>query len=105
MNFYSHKCCHLILGVGSLSHLSVQRLLPKTYDYFTNALKGITLSGYNAVGDGATGALLPLLTGKIHRLYPCRPYLPHPLSASSSPRLIIPLSHSLSLPPPSLSAS
>lgn len=48
--------------------MSVRRLLPKTYDYFTNGLKAITLSGYNAVDDGATGALLPLLTGEIQTI-------------------------------------
>ncbi|XP_076096200.1 uncharacterized protein LOC143067068 isoform X1 [Mytilus galloprovincialis] len=54
----------LILGFDSLSHMTYMRKLKKTYEYFTETLKGTTLNGYNIVGDGTPQALIPIFTGK-----------------------------------------
>jgi hypothetical protein len=54
----------IILGLDSLSRLMFQRVLPKTHEYFTGFLGGSLLEGYNAVGDGTTFAMMPMLSGK-----------------------------------------
>lgn len=53
----------LVIGLDSLSHLSFQRILPKTYSYIRDELDFTILNGYNIVGDGTTANLIPLLTG------------------------------------------
>ncbi|XP_069105006.1 uncharacterized protein [Argopecten irradians] len=54
----------LMLGFDSVSRMTWLRKLPKSRQYFREALGGIELEGYNIVGDGTPQALLPLLTGK-----------------------------------------
>ena len=54
----------LIFALDSMSHLSYQRKLPKTYSYLNEVLNTIVFNGYNIVGDATTAALIPLLTGK-----------------------------------------
>lgn len=53
----------LMFGFDSTSHMSWLRMLPRTHRYFTEALGGVVLEGYNIVGDGTPQALLPILTG------------------------------------------
>ena len=53
----------LMMGFDSMSRLSWQRSLPKTFAYLTESLDAVVLNGYNAVGDGTMHNLLPLLTG------------------------------------------
>jgi hypothetical protein len=53
----------IMIGLDSLSQNAWKRYLPKTYKYLTKDLEGITLDGYNIVGDGTPQALLPILTG------------------------------------------
>lgn len=55
----------LIFGLESMSHLSYQRKLPKTYAYLQEVLGSVTMKGYNIVGDSTTAALLPILTGEL----------------------------------------
>ena len=54
----------LMFGFDSVSRLNWMRNLPKSHEYFTNVLNGVTLEGYNIVGDGTPQALLPILTGQ-----------------------------------------
>ena len=54
----------LIFGLDSMSHMSYQRKLPKTYSFLRDKLGAVILHGYNIVGDATTAALLPMLTGK-----------------------------------------
>jgi hypothetical protein len=54
----------LILVLDSMSHLSYQRKLPKTYEYLKDELDAVILNGYNIVGDATTAAMIPLLTGR-----------------------------------------
>lgn len=54
----------LMFGLDSLSHLSFQRKLPKTYKYLQDDLGAVILDGYNIVGDATTAALIPILTGE-----------------------------------------
>ena len=54
----------LIFGLDSMSHMSYQRKLPKTYSFLRDKLRAVILHGYNIVGDATTAALLPMLTGK-----------------------------------------
>ncbi|CAH1780946.1 unnamed protein product [Owenia fusiformis] len=54
----------LMFGFDSVSRMSWIRNLPKSHKYFTEVLNGISLEGYNIVGDGTAQALLPILTGK-----------------------------------------
>ena len=54
----------LIFGLDSMSHMSYQRKLPKTYLFLRDKLRAVILHGYNIVGDATTAALLPMLTGK-----------------------------------------
>ncbi|WAR28886.1 hypothetical protein MAR_014590 [Mya arenaria] len=54
----------LMFGLDSMSHLSWQRKLPKTYRYLKDVLGSVVLDGYNIVGDATTAALIPMLTGK-----------------------------------------
>jgi len=53
----------LMFGFDSMSHMSYQRLLPKTYAYLKDTLKAVILDAYNIVGDGTVAALVPILTG------------------------------------------
>lgn len=53
----------LMFGLDSMSHLSYQRKLPKTYKYLQE-LGAVIMNGYNIVGDATTAALIPMLTGK-----------------------------------------
>ncbi|KAK2165814.1 hypothetical protein LSH36_45g10046 [Paralvinella palmiformis] len=52
----------LMLVLDSMSHMSYQRLLPKTYAYLKDNLKAAILDGYNIVGDGTLSAFTPILT-------------------------------------------
>lgn len=52
----------LMFGLDSMSHLSYQRKLPKTYKYLQE-LGAVIMDGYNIVGDATTAALIPMLTG------------------------------------------
>ena len=54
----------LIMVIDSMSHLSYQRKLPKTYHYITNTLNSVILDGYTIVGDGTTPNIVALLTGE-----------------------------------------
>jgi len=58
----------LMLVLDSMSHMSYQRLLPKTYAYLKDNLKAAILDGYNIVGDGTLSAFTPILTGNNNRL-------------------------------------
>jgi hypothetical protein len=60
----------LMFGFDSVSRLNWMRNLPKSHDYFTNELNGVTLEGYNIVGDGTPQALLPILTGRTEEELP-----------------------------------
>lgn len=53
-----------IFGFDSISRLTFQRKLPKTFNYITSKLGAIVLEGYNIIGDGTPQALIPILTGK-----------------------------------------
>ena len=55
----------LIIAMDSMSHLTYQRKLPKTYDYIQKTLKSVVLNGYNIVGDATTAAIIPLTTGRV----------------------------------------
>ena len=52
----------LMFGLDSMSHLSYQRKLPKTYRYLME-LGAVVMDGYNIVGDATTAAIIPMLTG------------------------------------------
>ncbi|KAL5005097.1 hypothetical protein ScPMuIL_018553 [Solemya velum] len=54
----------LVFAIDSMSHLSYQRKLPKTYHFLKHVLEAAIMDGYNIVGDAAIAAMLPLLTGK-----------------------------------------
>ena len=54
----------LMFGFDSVSRHMLQRILPRTHEYFTQELGGLILEGYNIVGDGTPQALFPILTGK-----------------------------------------
>ena len=54
----------LMFGLDSMSHLSYQRKLPKTYAFLQKTLGAKILNGYNIVGDATTAAMIPLLTGE-----------------------------------------
>jgi hypothetical protein len=60
----------LMFGFDSVSRLTWQRKLPKSYDYMLNVLKITVLENYNIVSDGTLGAMLPILTGKSERELP-----------------------------------
>ncbi|KAK2145346.1 hypothetical protein LSH36_687g03049 [Paralvinella palmiformis] len=60
----------LMFGFDSVSRLNWLRNLPKTYAYFSDVLDGVTLEGYNIVGDGTPQALLPILTGRTEEELP-----------------------------------
>ena len=61
----------LIFGLDSMSHMSYQRKLPKTYSFLRDKLRAVILHGYNIVGDATTAALLPMLTGKAKLTFSC----------------------------------
>lgn len=52
----------LMFGMDSLSHMMVQRVLPKMYSKL-KSMNARVLKGYNIVGDGTPQALIPILTG------------------------------------------
>ena len=54
----------LMIGLDSMSHLSYQRKMPKTYAYVKDTLGGVVLNSYNIVGDATAAALVPILTGR-----------------------------------------
>lgn len=54
----------LMIGFDSVSRMTWQRNLPKTYEHLVKVLGAVVLEGYNIVGDGTPQALLPMLTGK-----------------------------------------
>ena len=54
----------LMIGLDSMSHMSYQRKLPKTYKFLREELGAVVLNSYNIVGDATTAALLPMLTGR-----------------------------------------
>ncbi|KAK2157549.1 hypothetical protein LSH36_189g06091 [Paralvinella palmiformis] len=60
----------LMLGFDSVSRLNWIRNLPNSHAYFSDVLGGVTLEGYNIVGDGTPQALLPILTGKTEEELP-----------------------------------
>lgn len=53
----------LMIGLDSMSHMMVQRKLPKVYAKL-KSMGAHVLEGYNIVGDGTPQALIPILTGK-----------------------------------------
>ena len=53
----------IVIGLDSLSHLSFQRLLPRTYHLLRDELDFTIMNGYNIAGDGTTANLIPMLTG------------------------------------------
>uniref|UniRef100_A0A0N5C4A9 Sulfatase domain-containing protein n=1 Tax=Strongyloides papillosus TaxID=174720 RepID=A0A0N5C4A9_STREA len=53
-----------IISYGSLSQMAVRRLLPKTVKFFEKTLEGITLEGYNILGNETLNSFIPILTGK-----------------------------------------
>ncbi|XP_025201411.1 uncharacterized protein LOC112598955 [Melanaphis sacchari] len=53
----------LILGLDSVSHMLMQRILPKVYSKL-KSMNARVLKGYNIVGDGTPQALIPILTGR-----------------------------------------
>ena len=57
----------LIFALDSMSHLSYQRKLPKTYAYLKDNLDAFILKAYNIVGDATTAAIIPLLTGELYK--------------------------------------
>ena len=63
----------LMFGLDSMSHMSYQRLLPKTYAYLKESLQAVILDGYNIVGDATVAALVPILTGN-HLSFHSEPY-------------------------------
>jgi len=52
----------LMIGMDSMSHMMVQRILPKVY-FKLKSMGARVLNGYNIVGDGTPQALIPILTG------------------------------------------
>lgn len=52
----------LMIGFDSLSHMMVQRKLPKIYAKL-QSMGAHILEGYNIIGDGTPQALIPILTG------------------------------------------
>ncbi|XP_064638987.1 uncharacterized protein LOC135494701 [Lineus longissimus] len=54
----------LIFGLDSVSRMTWQRKLPKSYAYMMDVLKVIVLEGYNVAGDGTPAAVQPWFTGK-----------------------------------------
>ncbi|KAK2142660.1 hypothetical protein LSH36_926g00042 [Paralvinella palmiformis] len=54
----------LMFALDSMSHMSYQRMLPKTYAYLKHTLQAITLDAYNIVGDATTAAIIPIFTGQ-----------------------------------------
>ncbi|XP_052214889.1 uncharacterized protein LOC127833586 isoform X1 [Dreissena polymorpha] len=54
----------LMFGLDSMSRLSWQRKMPRTYKYLQEVLGSVIFEGYNIVGDATTAALIPMLTGK-----------------------------------------
>ncbi|XP_076435704.1 uncharacterized protein LOC143275453 [Babylonia areolata] len=54
----------LMLGLGSVSHLTFRRLLPQTYHFLKADLGSLVLENYNVVGELMKEELIPLLTGK-----------------------------------------
>jgi hypothetical protein len=60
----------LMFGFDSVSRMTWQRKLPKSYAYMMNVLDFIVLEGYNILGDGTPAALLPILTGKLDEELP-----------------------------------
>jgi hypothetical protein len=60
----------LMFGFDSVSRMTWQRKLPKSYVYMMNVLDFIVLEGYNILGDGTPAALLPILTGKLEEELP-----------------------------------
>ena len=68
----------LILGLDTVSRMAMERLFPKTYNYFKDTLNGVLLDGYNIVGDGTINNLLPFLCGKtLNELPEARPRRPN----------------------------
>ncbi|XP_060838613.1 uncharacterized protein LOC132920325 isoform X2 [Rhopalosiphum padi] len=53
----------LMIGMDSMSHMMVQRVLPKVYSKL-KSMGARVLNGYNIVGDGTPQALIPILTGR-----------------------------------------
>ncbi len=54
----------LMFALDSMSHLSWQRLMPKTYKYIQEVLGAVVMQGYNIVGDATTAAIIPMMTGR-----------------------------------------
>lgn len=54
----------LIYGLESMSYLSYQRKLPRSYKFLKNILGAITMGGYTVLGDTVTDNIVPLLTSK-----------------------------------------
>lgn len=53
----------LIFAMDSMSHLTYQRKMPKTYHHIQSEMDSVVLNGYNIVGDATTAAIIPLTTG------------------------------------------
>jgi len=54
----------LMIGFDSVSRMTWQRNLPKSYEHLVKVLGAVVMKDYNIVGDGTPQALLPILTGK-----------------------------------------
>ena len=61
----------LLLVVESMSHVCFSRKMPKTQHFLTKTLRGKIMNGYSIVGDGSSGSLFPLLTGKMDTFCLC----------------------------------
>lgn len=60
----------LIMILDSMSHMSYQRKVPKTYALLKNELGAVILNKYTIVGDGTTCNFIPLLTGHLQSELP-----------------------------------
>ena len=54
----------LIMCIGSMSQLDMQRNMPHTHTMWTKSLGGTVMEGYTAMSDHGAMALLPILTGR-----------------------------------------
>ncbi|KAL8574792.1 hypothetical protein ACOMHN_031899 [Nucella lapillus] len=60
----------LMFALDSMSHLSYQRKLPRTYKFLKEELGAAILQNYNIVGDATTAAIIPMLTGQTEMSLP-----------------------------------
>lgn len=53
----------LVLALDSISQFSFRSNFPETRAFLNDELKAVTMNGYNSIGDAATAAVIPLITG------------------------------------------